>query len=403
MSFLIFSSIYFAVANAGAVLISLSGLPGRGKSAMVKALIKKWKAEASSQALRGENSIAESKIFNAGDTRREEEMAGKTFSFDSGEDANKERNRLAEKTLDNALNWLADKVNAHPDEHFVAFFDATNSDLDRRATVAQKVNEFNVGRDSQKRIDHFFLESIGEDQDILSWSYRSKKTNGDHGDALRKKLGLLPILGNQADSEENVKIESHFEAAVIFGLLVRTNKYVQRYVPLSLEERNGELMDDHGQVSGAKGVDYISITDCGQNFGVATSSTFINAKSALREKIYQTLKANMAEWSSVVTTLKRDAVFQSVSIAGKAAASIASDYGLIPKTEVDLSKSAIFKAELLNSIGFRTRLHEILMKEVSKRPTLITPCAHQPHGCGVAARLARSPFGGKGSGGLRSC
>ena len=267
--FVIFSSIYFAVANADAVLISLSGLPGRGKSAMVKQLMSKWEDEFV---------IAESKIFNAGNTRREEEVIAKRDGvtlidiFANNQEAKDERNKLAMTTLDNALKWLEDKVKANPGKHFVAFFDATNSDLARRVTVAQKVNAFNLGR--SETIDHFFLESIGDDQKILSWSFRSKKTNGDHGDALREKLGLMPKSIWQFDPE-NVKIERFFEATVIFGLLARAEQYRRRYDRLSLEERAG-LIDAEGNVVG----DYISITDCGQEFGPHTLSDLSFPKAA---------------------------------------------------------------------------------------------------------------------------
>lgn len=137
------------------VVIAMVGLPARGKSYLVKMIIRylKWTG-------------FESEVFNVGSYRRKIGLASADSNFfNAGNmDAQKMREEMAMKVQDEMYEWL------HGFEGLakarVAIFDATNTTKDRRLALAQRARRENVFL--------LFVESICDDQKVLFRNYELK-------------------------------------------------------------------------------------------------------------------------------------------------------------------------------------------------------------------------------------
>lgn len=142
------------------LVIAMVGLPARGKSYIVNMIIRylKWIG-------------FEAKVFNVGSYRRKMGMQSADSNFFDGnnEEAKKIREDLAVAVQDSMYQWL------HSSKDFkrrVAIFDATNTTIKRRLSLAQRAREQNVAL--------VFVESICNDQDVLKQNYNLKLQNEDY-------------------------------------------------------------------------------------------------------------------------------------------------------------------------------------------------------------------------------
>lgn len=127
------------------LVIAMVGLPARGKSYIVKMLIRylKWTGY-------------ECEVFNVGSYRRKLGLASAESNF--FDNNNKEgqiiREKMAMAVQDDMYIWLQDTGNKR-----VAIFDATNTTIDRRAALIQRARRENVFL--------LFVESICDDQQYV--------------------------------------------------------------------------------------------------------------------------------------------------------------------------------------------------------------------------------------------
>ncbi|CDH54905.1 fructose-6-phosphate 2-kinase fructose-6-biphosphatase [Lichtheimia corymbifera JMRC:FSU:9682] len=144
------------------LVIIMVGLPARGKSYIVKKLRRylNWLQY-------------ETKVFNVGDLRRvnqesqqHEQSAG---FFDPGnEEAKRIRDNLALEVLDHLINWLSEGGR-------VAIHDATNSTIERRFLLLNRLQEY-------PQIKVLLLESLCTDKKILERNFRLKLLGPDYRD-----------------------------------------------------------------------------------------------------------------------------------------------------------------------------------------------------------------------------
>ncbi|KAK8806975.1 hypothetical protein WA158_003734 [Blastocystis sp. Blastoise] len=129
------------------------GLPARGKSYIVKMLHRylNWT---------GYNT----RIFNAGDYRREQGFAGATADFFN--DNNSLRNLFAALALDDLFKFLLEE------DGDVGIFDATNTTRARRADILERCGHADL--------DVLFIESICNDKNVLNQNYEMKLKSPDY-------------------------------------------------------------------------------------------------------------------------------------------------------------------------------------------------------------------------------
>lgn len=160
------------------VVICMVGLPARGKSYIVKMIVRylSWMGYSS-------------KLFNVGELRRTLKMGGKSLA---GIDAsffkadNKEGRRVREQMAvmvqDLLYEWLLSPEPQHAADGQgkrsmprVAIFDATNTTRARRATLLAR-----AARHPEVKL--MFIESICTDEEILRRNYALKLQNADYKD-----------------------------------------------------------------------------------------------------------------------------------------------------------------------------------------------------------------------------
>ena len=143
------------------VCLAMVGLPARGKSYISKAIIRYL------------NFIGcPAKLFNAGNKRRTEGLAGTDASFfdASNASAKEKREEMAMETLDELLAWLHGATTGCG----CGIFDATNTTAERRRAVAER-----CARESP-HVTLLFVETICDDDEILTLNYRMKLVNDDY-------------------------------------------------------------------------------------------------------------------------------------------------------------------------------------------------------------------------------
>mmetsp|Transcript_10929 Transcript_10929/g.44285 ORF Transcript_10929/g.44285 Transcript_10929/m.44285 type:complete len:786 (+) Transcript_10929:224-2581(+) len=142
------------------IVIAMVGLPARGKSYIVKMLVRylEWIG-------------FPTRIFNVGDLRRRRGMAGASAEFfKSGDDgARRKREELAMACQEEMYAWL----DAQPTS-CVAIFDATNTTRARREALLKRA------RAAPNGVSLIFVESICDDEKILARNYRMKLQNADY-------------------------------------------------------------------------------------------------------------------------------------------------------------------------------------------------------------------------------
>lgn len=143
------------------LVIAMVGLPARGKSYLVKMLMRylKWVG-------------VECQVFNVGNFRRKVGLAAADSNFfdSNNPNASKVREELAMYVQDSMYEWLhegAEKANRR-----VGIFDATNTTKARRLQLIQRARKENVFI--------LFVESICDDQEVLNRNYELKLQNDDY-------------------------------------------------------------------------------------------------------------------------------------------------------------------------------------------------------------------------------
>ena len=143
------------------LVIAMVGLPARGKSYIVKMIIRylSWT---------GFDCI----VFNVGSHRRQLGLQGADASFfdTNNEKAKALREEMAMNVQDDMYAWLNEQKTGP--KRRVAIFDATNTTAERRLTLAYKARKENVFL--------LFVESICDDKSVLAKNYEMKLQNDDY-------------------------------------------------------------------------------------------------------------------------------------------------------------------------------------------------------------------------------
>ncbi len=141
------------------LVVAMVGLPARGKSYIVKMMIRflTWTG-------------FECQVFNVGSYRRKLGLAGTDASFFSTEnkDGSKVREEMAQAVQAAMYEWLHESTSRNR----VAFFDATNTTVDRRLALAKRAKS--------ESCFLLFVESICDDEQVLARNYELKLQNDDY-------------------------------------------------------------------------------------------------------------------------------------------------------------------------------------------------------------------------------
>ena len=142
------------------LVIIMVGLPARGKSYVVKMLLRylTWTG-------------FEAEVFNVGSLRRNIglQSADSSFFDNNNKEAQKIRENMAMQVQDNMYAWLQE---SNTSKRRVAVFDATNTTRARRQALLQRSRKENV--------QLLFVESICNDPVVLERNYRLKLQNDDY-------------------------------------------------------------------------------------------------------------------------------------------------------------------------------------------------------------------------------
>jgi transcription termination factor NusB len=142
------------------LVIAMVGLPARGKSYIVKMIIRylKWTG-------------FECDVFNVGSYRRKIGLASADSNFFSANnpDAKRVREEMAMAVQEMMYSWLRESEGS---KRRVAIFDATNTTKDRRLALAQRARKEGVYL--------LFVESICDDAAVLQRNYHMKLKNDDY-------------------------------------------------------------------------------------------------------------------------------------------------------------------------------------------------------------------------------
>ena len=143
------------------MVIAMVGLPARGKSYIVKMMIRYFSWTGLTP-----------KVFNVGSYRRSQGMQGASSKFFSA--TNNEgkivREKMAMAVQDEMYKWL--QAGTISNEQRIAIFDATNTTINRRYALTQRSRKENVFL--------LFVESICNDTEVLQRNYELKLQNEDY-------------------------------------------------------------------------------------------------------------------------------------------------------------------------------------------------------------------------------
>lgn len=111
-------------------------------------------------------------MFNVGSYRRKMGLQSADSSFFDGnnEEGKRMREELAMAVQDSMYEWL--HFNNKDFKRRVAIFDATNTTIKRRLSLAERARE--------KNVELLFVESICDDQEVLQRNYTLKLQNDDY-------------------------------------------------------------------------------------------------------------------------------------------------------------------------------------------------------------------------------
>ena len=176
------------------LVIAMSGLPARGKSYVVKMIMRylRWTG-------------FECKLFNVGSYRRKMGLgaADSTFFSAGNSDGTRMREELAMAVQESMYEWLHEGNNSTSAKRRVAIFDATNTTISRRLILAQKARKENVYL--------LFVESICDDASVLAQNYAVSEILIDHsGIILREQTNkkTYVIIGMRSSSEYTQKFHA---------------------------------------------------------------------------------------------------------------------------------------------------------------------------------------------------
>ena len=143
------------------LVIAMVGLPARGKSYLVKMIMRylRWCGN-------------ECEEFNVGSLRRTQGLASVDANFFSAENQNAKqvREMMALEVQDAMYEWIHN--NSSDKKPRIGIFDATNTTKKRRISLANRAREEKVGI--------LFIESICEDKSVLEKNYELKLQNDDY-------------------------------------------------------------------------------------------------------------------------------------------------------------------------------------------------------------------------------
>jgi predicted kinase len=136
------------------LVIAMVGLPARGKSYIVKMIMRylRWTG-------------FETKLYNVGSFRRQmgHASADSNFFSASNSDGAAMREKLAMAVQETMYAWLHEPGMDSKSKKRVAIFDATNTTISRRLALAQRARKENVYL--------LFVESICDDKNVLAQNY----------------------------------------------------------------------------------------------------------------------------------------------------------------------------------------------------------------------------------------
>lgn len=251
------------------LVIAMVGLPARGKSYIVKMIIRylKWTG-------------FECQNFNVGSYRRKIGLASADSSFFSAgnSDAKKVREEMAMAVQEEMYAWLHEE---RASKRRVAIFDATNTTKDRRLSLAQKARKENCFL--------LFVESICNDKNVLQKNYEMKLNNDDYincdpkqamKDFLDRVAAYEKVYEEIEDDEDNFNIAyiklinvgqkmvtrnctGYLPSQVAFYL---QNVHIgQRKIYLSLNSENMDLVEEAGRLGGAESG---KLTEAGRQYSL---------------------------------------------------------------------------------------------------------------------------------------
>ncbi|KAG9402652.1 hypothetical protein AC1031_007259 [Aphanomyces cochlioides] len=165
------------------MVLIMVGLPARGKSFVVRKMTKytQWLGFST-------------RIFNAGDYRRQASLKGASAAFfdASNADAKKLRDDLAMAAVNHLIEWLLEGGE-------VAVLDATNTTKERRALVWEKIKSVqNVS------IQVMHIELVCDDPQLLEANYLRKLKNEDY-------IGVEPEVALNDFKQRVEKYEKVYE------------------------------------------------------------------------------------------------------------------------------------------------------------------------------------------------
>jgi len=146
------------------VVIAMVGLPARGKSFLSQTIVRYMNYCG-----------CPTRIFNAGNLRRRDGLAGTDAAFfdASNQGAKDLREALAMECLEAAIEWIQEPLMGCS----IGILDATNTTVARRRKVIDRIKEVYEADPCVKLI---FVESITNDKAILENNYRMKLANDDY-------------------------------------------------------------------------------------------------------------------------------------------------------------------------------------------------------------------------------
>ena len=266
------------------LVIVMVGLPARGKSYIVKMLIRylTWTG-------------FECEVFNVGSYRRQigHQSADSSFFDMNNQDATKIREEMAMQVQEEMYAWLRVE---NLMKRRVAIFDATNTTKSRRYALAQKARKENVLL--------LFVESMCDDQDVLARNYELKLQNDDYKgmdkekamkDFINRVKAYEQVYESIEDNEDNQQISyiklinvgqkvitrychGYLPSQVAFYL---QNVHIQpRKIYLSLNAENLDIAEDSLRLGGAESG---RLTDAGRQYSLDVAKFIQRKQDGLKD------------------------------------------------------------------------------------------------------------------------
>lgn len=236
------------------IIITLVGLPARGKSFTSNNLSRflNWCG-------------INCKVFNSGDYRRKLLEGFQDADFFSKDNVDK-REEISKLCFDELLEWINNEGN-------VAIFDATNTNIERRKYISDKVKESNIG-------NLIFIELVTDDTTIIDNNLQLKLKSPDYIDKdkeyalndFKKRLEHYMDIYQTISDEEKInyiKIINFTEKLMIRNVIGANESLIISYLmnlrlnkhPIYLT-RHGESINNTKSIIGGdcllsdKGIEY---------------------------------------------------------------------------------------------------------------------------------------------------